>query len=364
MIKKIQKSIIYSRIRQYFPMRKEFFIDDRSKLNIAEEIHINWPINIKKPNIGIIQDYGQYPSWTRYSRFCKNNSFPHHVYDIHNHDWMEKGKEFDVIVGITSCSTYNLEELRYKINVLETVLGKFCFPSRHQIFLYENKALEAALSKIHNFPFIRTYVSHDKKDALSLINKIEYPIVSKVIPSSGSLGVELIRSQSHAEKIVQQAFSQNGRKIHVVHTRQKNYVYFQQFIPNDGYDIRVIVVGNKAFGFYRKVLEGDFRASGMHQEELRALPEKALRIARSVNEIMKCPLLAVDMIQGLDGNLYINEFSPYCEITTISELYVDGVPGAYVFDNNDSYHFEPGKFWVHELALKEFFLNHYLPKII
>ena len=60
--------------------------------------------------------------------------------------------------------------------------------------------------------------------------------------------------------------------------RQKNLVCFQEFIPNDGYDIRVIVVGNQIFGFYRKVPQGDFRASGMNIEEMRELPVEAMKI--------------------------------------------------------------------------------------
>ena len=71
---------------------------------------------------------------------------------------------------------------------------------------------------------------------------MEFPVISKIVPSSGSLGVELIRTPAEAKKLIRQAFSQNGRKIHIVYARQKNYIYFQKFIPNDGYDIRVIVV--------------------------------------------------------------------------------------------------------------------------
>jgi hypothetical protein len=44
--------------------------------------------------------------------------------------------------------------------------------------------------------------------------------------------------------------------------RERNYVYFQKFIPNASYDIRVVVIGDRAFGLRREVREGDFRASG------------------------------------------------------------------------------------------------------
>jgi glutathione synthase/RimK-type ligase-like ATP-grasp enzyme len=39
-------------------------------------------------------------------------------------------------------------------------------------------------------------------------------------------------------------------------------VYFQDFIPNNDSDIRVIVIGDKAFAIKRMVRADDFRASG------------------------------------------------------------------------------------------------------
>jgi hypothetical protein len=117
------------------------------------------------------------------------------------------------------------------------------------------------------------------------------------------------------------------------------------------------------FGYYRKVLRWDFRASGMNLLEKRELPEQAIRMAREVNRIIKSPMLVVDMLQGLDGRYSIIEFSPLCQVETPEQLHVNGVPGVYVFDNDDSFHFEKGRYWVHELALKEFLSSDYLPRV-
>jgi glutathione synthase/RimK-type ligase-like ATP-grasp enzyme len=43
---------------------------------------------------------------------------------------------------------------------------------------------------------------------------------------------------------------------------EKNYVYFQDFIPQNDFDIRIIVIGKRAFAIKRMVRKGDFRASG------------------------------------------------------------------------------------------------------
>ncbi len=362
-VKKIVKNPTYNFLRQYFPMADWSYTDDRDKLAeiSAEVIRIEWPEGKEKPKIGIIKDFGLYPRWTKYCRFLDNNSFEYDFFNIHAHDWIENSGKFDLFIGLPSSEYYHLDEIRIKYYVLETLLGKTCYPSLGHVNLYEHKSLEAYISKAFDLPFAKTYVSHDKKDALQLVEKLTYPLVSKIVPSSGSVGIELVRDQKHGRRIVEQAFSSRGRRIHLAYLRQKNYIYFQDYIPYDGYDIRVIVVGNWVFGYYRKALEGDFRASGMDRIEKRSLPEKSMKIALELNEVIKSPQLVVDMLHGLDGEYYIIEVSPFCKMEKPEQLSIDDVPGVYIFDEG-AFHFEKGRFWAHELALREFFLKDFLPK--
>jgi glutathione synthase/RimK-type ligase-like ATP-grasp enzyme len=361
--KKIQKSKVYSRLREYFPMAEPRYVDDRNNINDAEVIRIDWPAQIEKPKFGVIRDYGIYPRWTKYCRFLENNSFEYGIYNLHAHDWIEKADNYDIFIGFVSSEFWYLQEMREKYYVLETFLGKTTYPSTGHILLYEDKHLEAHLSRIYKLPFANTYISQDKIDALQMIKDLPYPVVSKIIPSSGSMGVELVHSEEQGRKIVEQVFSPTGRKTHQVSFRQKNYIYFQEYIPNDGYDIRVIIVGNQVFGYYRKVLKGDFRASGMNLIEKRELPEKAMRLAYQVYNVIKSPKLVVDMVRGIDGNFHIIEFSPICQMEFPEQLHVNGIPGFYIFED-DAFRFEKGRYWLHELALREFLLKDYLPKTI
>ena len=43
---------------------------------------------------------------------------------------------------------------------------------------------------------------------------------------------------------------------------QKNYVLFQRFLPDNEFDTRITVIGDRAFGFRRMTRKSDFRASG------------------------------------------------------------------------------------------------------
>lgn len=360
--KKIQKSLFYSRLRQHFPMSPLVITDDRDSMAQAERVEFPWPGQVTRPLVGIVQDTEKTPRWTKYCRFLETNGIPYEIYDIHAHDWQQKAEKFDVILGFTTNALYNLDESRRKYHFLETYLHKACYPSSKHAFLYEDKALEAFVAQACGAPFIRSYISHSFADAMRLSVTLQYPLVSKINPSSGSLGVQLVTDQKSCQKIIRQAFSQTGRKIFTESFRQKNYVYFQDYVACDGYDIRAMVVGNRIFGYYRKVLPGDFRASGMNMEvEKRALPPEAMRIAWQLNQTVQSPMLIVDMLHGLDDRYYIIEYSPVCQMDSPEQLHVDGIPGAYVMSEDGSIHFEPGKYWLHELALEQFFLKDYLP---
>jgi hypothetical protein len=63
--------------------------------------------------------------------------------------------------------------------------------------------------------------------------------------------------------------------------RERGYVYFQDFIPGNDHDIRVIVIDGKAFAIKRLVREGDFRASGSGSVlyEKRHFDEKTIQLS-------------------------------------------------------------------------------------
>jgi len=328
----------------------------------AEVVTIDWPPELPKPRIGIVKDFDPYPRWTKLCRFLDNNDFEYDVYNIHAHDWLKQAERFDLVAGIWSCELRCLQEMREKYWFLENHLGKRTFPSFAHAFLYEDKRLEAYLASVHGIPFAKTYVSYDLQDALALIETLDYPVVSKLVPSSASVGVELVHDPKGARRLIKQAFSVAGRGTHSTYARQKNYIYLQEFIPSDGFEIRAIVVRNWVFGYYRQVLEGDFRASGMNLVEKRELPQEAMRLALKLNRVVKSPQLVVDMIRDLHGCYHVIEFSPVCQMETPEQLHVNGKPGVYIFDDDGNGQFKEGKYWLMELALREFLLSDYLPR--
>lgn len=330
-------------------------IDDRHELDTAEQVLIAWPSNRAKPRVGLIQDRKAPPYWTKYERFLRNNQFSFEYYDIHQSDWLTTSKQFDVIIWATEGAAPEIEEQKRKTFLLEKFCGKVCFPSFETLMWSEDKIYQYEWLQMFNFPVIETFISHSASETLAKIQQLDYPLISKVPVGAGSLGVELVKNSRQAETLTKEAFSRVGRPVYWPYFRQKDYVYFQKFMPNAGYDLRVIAVGDKVFGYYRDVPQGEFRASGMGLVRKGTLPEDAVQLAMQVIKKLDLVIAAVDMLRDSAGKLHIIEMSPLIQVDTPGQLHVDDVPGAYVFNSSGTYTFEPGMLWIQELALKEFF---------
>lgn len=80
--------------------------------------------------------------------------------------------------------------------------------------------------------------------------------------------------------------------------REKGYVYFQDFIPGNDHDIRIIVIDGKAFGIKRMVRENDFRASGSGsiRYEKSLFDENVIKLSFKLARKLKSQCVAFDYV--------------------------------------------------------------------
>ena len=92
---------------------------------------------------------------------------------------------------------------------------------------------------------------------------------------------------------------------------EKGYVYFQDFIPNNTCDLRIVVVGNHAFGIKRLCRENDFRASGGGSliYEKSQIDERCVKIAFDVSDTLHSQSMGYDFVFDHNGNPLIVEMS-------------------------------------------------------
>jgi glutathione synthase/RimK-type ligase-like ATP-grasp enzyme len=92
--------------------------------------------------------------------------------------------------------------------------------------------------------------------------------------------------------------------------REKGYVYFQDYIPENDSDIRVFVIGDKAYPLKRMVRKNDFRASGsgIYQTGREHFSDDVIRLAFDVCDKLKTPVLVFDIV-FLEGKPLVLEIS-------------------------------------------------------
>ena len=323
--------------------------------------------------IGIVKDSNFYESrglvsprasWLRYERFCINNGIRYGFYDIYRSDWIEQAAQYDIIVWQTDSNPAEQHIAESKIYVLEHVLKKECFPSFHEVWQYEDKCRENYLYSALDIPSIPTVVTNSLDEALHCIDTADYPFIYKDYIGTGSREVVKIDSRSRARKLVYRIFMK-GKKGLWGHFFVKNIFYMQKFMADATFDLRVMMSGDKAFGYYRYPKKGDFKASGAGNYEKKEIPEDVLRLAYDIKRKLGVRQVGVDFLYSpAEGKYYVIETSVFNRIDTPEQLVVNGVAGYYDMSDLDNITFRPGKFWIQELTLQYLVESHAAKKVI
>ncbi len=337
--------------------------DEINDLELAEKISLDPKVGAHLQNMqaGLVKDGDSSPYYTKFERFLRSNNISYNYIDIHASSWMEAAKRFDFLIWRPMSTPWELEEAREKIYFLERSLNKPVYPSYNEIVFYENKILQYYFLKKMGFPVIETFISTDYDEAMDWVDKAEYPFVSKIKTGSASMGVSLLKDKKPAKEYIEKVF-RSGYPTYWPFQRQKNYVFFQQYVENKGFDLRIIVIDeDNIFGYFREVPKGDFRASGMETVVKKELPIEAVKIALDIVNKLNFTNLSVDFLQSTqDNKFYIIETSNFIRIKTDEQLKINGVAGRYHYAvGSDSLHFEEGRYWIQELILKKYLEKHF-----
>lgn len=305
-------------------------------------------------DIGLVRERDYYP---KYERFLNNNNIAYEYYNPLLSNWIEEAKRFDLIVWNTASDPSTQEIAEGKIYILEQ-MGKKCLPSYDEVWSYENKIRANYLYDLHDLPSIPTFISHSKSETLDYLSKADFPIISKISTGSASYGVDKIDNLNQAKKLVDQVFSYKGKETYFKYINQKEYVYFQDFIEDATYDLRIMCVGEDLFGYYRYPNEGDFRASGAGNYEKKEIPTEALELAYQVYKALGSNFLATDFVYSEKTKQFlIIESSVFIGVDSCEQLAINDVPGKYIRKSKNEYEFVEGKFWIQELTLKNLIEN-------
>jgi glutathione synthase/RimK-type ligase-like ATP-grasp enzyme len=223
-------------------------------------------------------------------------------------------------------------------------VGKPVFPSVATCWHYDDKVGQKYLLEAIHAPLAKSYVFYDKEEALEWIKATAFPIVFKTRSGAGSSNVKLIKNRAMAKRLIQKSFGSgipNYSKVHyfldslwklrrdktlyslgrvckyalllfvstkyqVQYLIEKDYIYFQEFIPGNDSDIRIVVIGSRAFALKRFVRENDFRASGsgVFSYDPSVFPIELVQSSFQACQSLKSQSVAFDYIYDFQQNAY------------------------------------------------------------
>ena len=225
------------------------------------------------------------------------------------------------------------------LRIAEEYLDLPVFPSQKISWHFDDKIAQYYLLSSVNAPQPGTYVFYDENEALEWASQTAFPKVFKLYFGAGSSNVRKISNHREAERSIRRIFH-NGvfgnerafswkRRYSALRSSvkyvlngtypplpqtfwmpQKDVVLFQDFVPDNAYDIRVTIIGERAFGFIRGNRPGDFRASGSGQliYDYDRVDPRCIRIAFQVARRLELDCVAFDFLLR-DGEPVIIELS-------------------------------------------------------
>lgn len=202
------------------------------------------------------------------------------------------------------------------------------FPDWKSAWHFDDKASQSYLLRAAGIPTPRTWVFWKWNEAEEFCRQAEYPLVIKLSSGVCSQNVALLRSEADARFQLRRLFQggiqrledapstrvgrarrsarESLRALHRLGRPEggggdfhRNYVLLQEFLEGNDFDLRVTIIGDRAFGVRRANRVGDFRASGSGQEDRNpeAVPEDAIRLAFRAARALEAPTLAVDVLR-------------------------------------------------------------------
>jgi glutathione synthase/RimK-type ligase-like ATP-grasp enzyme len=271
--------------------------------------------------------------------------------------------------------------------VIETSLGIPVFPDAATSWHYDEKVAQLYLLQSLGAPMPETWVFWDKERADQWARTAPYPVVFKLGVGAGSANVVRVNSRQEALELIRRSFERgvfpytmnefrspsgmprSKNDLRAMWARAKDaarylwraefpalhptfwkpergYAYFQEFLPENDFDTRITVIGDRAFGFRRMNRPGDFRASGSGDFDVtpERIAKRCVEIAFETSQRGGFQSMAYDF-------LFKNDQPTVCEISyTFADWAVHECPGHWRRDLR----WIEGQMWPEEAQVEMF----------
>jgi hypothetical protein len=204
-----------------------------------------------------------------------------------------KRKKIDILIGNIPATAYEtFREISRALPEVEFV------PSLDTQFANKSKENVTQFCEKYNIPIPKTRIFYEKDEAMSFLQKTDYPKIIKKSygPSNyGGYFVHKVDSYTEATNLL------NKKKYYPV--------YLQDFVPMAA-DIRVMLIGHKPVcAFWRRPPEGEWltNTSQGGSMDYMDVPKEVLDLSVEVSKAANAEYWACDVAVGIDGKYRILE---------------------------------------------------------
>src|SRR5690554_6423588 len=278
----------------------------------------------------------------RWIAYCEKQGIAYKLVNAFDSDIVQQLSDCDAFMWHHHHAVYKDVVAAKKILFALEHAGIKVFPDFKTGWHFDDKVAQKYLLEAIGAPLVPSYVFYDKQEALAWAKTTSYPKVFKLKAGAGAANVRLVRSEGEARKLIGKAFGrgfpqydrfgalkERFRKFRqkqasffyvlkgiarLLYTtdfakqqpNERGYIYFQDFIPKNKSDTRIVVVAGKyAAGERRLVREGDFRASGSGLYNYQDIPETQVALAFSIAKKLKLQSVAFDFIKDNGRDLIV-----------------------------------------------------------
>ena len=226
------------------------------------------------------------------------------------------------------------------LTAVESGLGKPVFPDWWTRWHLEDKVIQAYMLQALGVRTPENWIFWDRDQALDFLKGARFPLVLKLLSGFQSRNVRLLNNIDEARYFLDSLFGRGlsslaygpasplrelGRKVRqaakaiggrpspdpgVENEIHRNYFYVQEFIPDNDFDTRITVIGERAFGFRRFNRPNDFRASGSGRIDITPenIDPRAVEMAFDISKSLGSQVLGIDVVTR-DGEPLVLELT-------------------------------------------------------
>jgi glutathione synthase/RimK-type ligase-like ATP-grasp enzyme len=286
----------------------------------------------------------------RWITYCEKNKIDFKKVNCYDTDIIQQLDDCDGLMWNWSQNDYKAALCARQLTKSLEKKGIKVFPDTNTSWHFDDKVGQKYLLESIGAPLVKSYVFYSAQEAFEWAEKTSFPKVFKLRGGAASINVSLVKTKKKARHLIKKAFTNGFLPINRISNlkdrfgvlqrnkdlaavkkmiggfgrlfipteierfshNQKGYIYFQDFIPNNHYDTRLVVIGNRCFGCRRYCRKNDFRASGsgLCEYEPELFDKKSIQYAFETARKLETQSVAFDFVM-LNNEPKIVEIS-YC----------------------------------------------------